>query len=92
MRSRLLTLTGLAAVAAIALAWSAFAAEGENQGQGNGKGPPEVGDARPARPDRVARHSSSRGTSMARRAARRPLHAPAAPVLPADRPAPSAES
>ena len=39
MSSRLLTLTGLAAVAAIALAWSAFAADNEgNRGNGNGNG------------------------------------------------------
>lgn len=39
MSSRLLTLTGLAAVAAIALAWSAFAADHDrNQGNGNANG------------------------------------------------------
>ena len=37
MSSRLLTVTGLASVAAIALAWSAFAAD-DNKGGGNGNG------------------------------------------------------
>ena len=36
MSSRLLTVTGLASVAAIALAWSAFAADGDKGGNGNG--------------------------------------------------------
>ena len=43
MSSRLLTLTGLASVAAIALAWSAFAADdGNDRGDGNRDGEPQT--------------------------------------------------
>jgi hypothetical protein len=38
MNSRLLTVTGLASVAAIALAWSAFAADGDGSGNGDRDG------------------------------------------------------
>ena len=63
MSSRLLTLTGLASVAAIALAWSAFAADdGGNQGDRNGNADSQRGSCRrrpPAPPARTATRCST---------------------------------